>query len=96
MNEAGNAPGAQQGDVIVTLVKPVGGIEEIRVPSGEVTLAAESGQLIGVQLVTFDGRHLFVTAANLAGIVDAPADGDDDGKPAARAQRGRQPAAAGA
>jgi hypothetical protein len=72
MADAGNAPGAQQGDVVVTLIKPVGGIEEIRVPSDLVSLAAEVGNLIGVQLMTADGRHLFVAAGNLAGIVDAP------------------------
>jgi hypothetical protein len=72
MAEAGNKPGAQEGDVVVTLNKPVGGIEEIRVPSNLVTIAAEAGQLIGVQLMTADGRHLFVAAGNLAGIVDAP------------------------
>jgi hypothetical protein len=76
MAEAGNAPGAQQGDVVVTLIKPVGGVEEVRVPSSEVTLAVEAGNFIGLQVKGHDGRHLFVTAANLAGIIDAPA-GDD-------------------
>jgi hypothetical protein len=85
MNEAGNKPGAQQGDVIVVLLKPVGGIDEIRVPSDLVTIAAEAGSLIGVQLITADGRHLFVSPQNLAGIIDAPLakagddkDGDED------------------
>jgi uncharacterized protein YcfJ len=92
MNDAGNEPGAQKGDVVVTLNKPVGGIDEIRVPSDLVTIAAEAGQLIGVQLITADGRHLFVTAGNLAGIVDAPVksddDKDDDEKSGHRASRG--------
>jgi hypothetical protein len=93
MADAGNKPGAQQGDVLVTLFKPVGGIDEIRVPSAAVTIAAEAGNLIGVQLVTFDGRHLFVPAQNLAGIVDAPVDSDegDDGKPSSKSSRGRGP-----
>lgn len=72
MADAGNKPGAQQGDVILTLVKPVGGVEEVTVPSSAVTFAAEAGQLIGVQVMLPDGRHLFATAANLAGVVDAP------------------------
>jgi hypothetical protein len=101
MADAGNAPGAQQGDVIITLVKPVGGVEEVRVPSNEVTLAAEAGNLIGVQVTGYDGRHLFIAAGNLAGIIDAPAGDDekDDAKPAHRgtaASRAKAPAAGGA
>jgi hypothetical protein len=91
MADAGNAPGPQQGDVIVTLVKPVGGVDEIRVPSDLVSIAAEAGNLIGVQLVTADGRHLFIAGSNLAGIIDAPvkksgedADKDADDKSAHR------------
>jgi hypothetical protein len=94
MADAGNKPGAQQGDVLVTLIKPVGGIDEIRVPSAAVIIAAEAGQLIGVQLMTFDGRHLFVAAGNLAGIVDAPVGDDkDDDKSGHRASKagGRSP-----
>ena len=72
MADAGNKPGAQQGDVTVTMIKPIGGIDEITVPSAGVILAAEVGQLIGVQLITPGGRHLFIAAGNLAGIVDAP------------------------
>jgi hypothetical protein len=81
MADAGNAPGQQQGDVIVTLMEPVGGVQEVTVPSGDVTVAAEAGNLIGVQLKTPDGRHLFISAANLAGMIDAPASEDKD-KPA--------------
>jgi hypothetical protein len=88
MNDAGNAPGEQQGDVLITLVKAVGGIEEMRVPSREVTLAAEAGNLIGVQVTGYDGRHLFIAAGNLAGIIDAPADGDEE-KPPAKTLRAR-------
>jgi len=72
MAEAGNVPGAQQGDVIVTLMEPVGGVQEVTVPSNDVSIAAEAGSLIGVQVMLPDGRHLFVSAANLAGMVDAP------------------------
>jgi hypothetical protein len=72
MAEAGNAPGAQQGDVVVTLVKPVGGLEEVTVPSDAVTIAAEAGNLIGVQVMLPDRRRLFISANNLAGMVDAP------------------------
>ena len=81
MADAGNKPGAQQGDVIVSLIKPVGGIDEITVPSAGVILAAEAGQLIGVQLITPGGRHLFIAAANLAGIVDAPLDSEEHRRP---------------
>jgi hypothetical protein len=95
MNDAGNAPGAQQGDVIITLIKPVGGVEEVRVPSNEVTLAVEAGNFIGVQVTGFDGRHLFVSAANLAGIIDAPVDGDGEKTPA-RVVRGKAAVPAGA
>jgi hypothetical protein len=98
MAEAGNEPGAQQGDVIVTLIHAVGGIDEIRVPSDLVTIAAEAGNLIGIQLVTADGRHLFVSSQNLAGIVDAPKakakagdKDDDDEKPGHRASRSGRP-----
>lgn len=87
MNEAGNAPGAQNGDVVITLMEPVGGIKEVRVPSREVILAAEAGNLIGLQVIGHDGRRLFVSASNLAGIVDAPA--EEDEKPAAHRGPGR-------
>lgn len=80
MADAGNKPGAQQGDVTITMIKPIGGIDEITVPSAGVILAAEAGQLIGVQLITPGGRHLFIAAGNLAGIVDAPLKSDDDDK----------------
>jgi hypothetical protein len=89
MAEAGNAPGAQQGDVVVTLLQPVGGVGEVTVPSNDVTIAAEAGNLIGVQVMLPDGRHLFVSAGNLAGMVDAPRAED---KPA---RRGRQQAGDG-
>lgn len=72
MADAGNKPGAQKGDVIVTLMEPVGGVQEVTVPSNGVTIAAEAGNLIGVQLMMPDGRHLFISAANLAGMIDAP------------------------
>jgi hypothetical protein len=74
MADAGNKPGAQQGDVVVTLTQPVGGVGEFTVPSGAVTIAAEAGQMIGVQAVLDDGRRLFVPAGNIAGIIDAPAE----------------------
>jgi hypothetical protein len=74
MNDAGNKPGAQQGDVTITLFQPVGGVQEATVPSGAVNIAAEAGNLIGVQVMLPDGRHLFVQASNLAGIIDAPTD----------------------
>jgi hypothetical protein len=85
MAQAGNAPGAQQGDVVVTLLQPVGGVSEVTVPSNDVTIAAEAGNLIGVQLLLDDGRRLYVNGSNLAGIIDAPLEGDverEEGRPA--------------
>ena len=87
MAAAGNAPGAQQGDVILTLTEPVGGVKEVTVPSDAVTLAVEAGQLIGVQVMMTDGRRLFASAANLAGMVDAPA--AEEAKPARTRQPGK-------
>jgi hypothetical protein len=86
MADAGNAPGAQKGDVVVTLLQPVGGVGEVTVPSGSVTIAAEMGNLIGVQLKLADGRHLFIAGSNLAGMVDAPHEDarDEEHKPAGR------------
>jgi hypothetical protein len=78
MAEAGNAPGSQKGDVVVTLMEPVGGVQEVTVASNDVTVAAEAGNLIGVQLVMPDGRRLFISAANLAGMVDAPHEEEKD------------------
>jgi hypothetical protein len=84
MAESGNAPGDQKGDVVVTLIQPVGGVSEVTVPSSEVILAAEAGNLIGVQVMLPDGRHLFVNNANLAGMVDAPGEEPGGDKPARR------------
>jgi hypothetical protein len=88
MADAGNAPGAQQGDVVVALLQPVGGVSEVTVPSNDVTVAAEMGNLIGVQLKTPDGRRMFVSAANLAGMIDAPREDVSD-KAAARRPPGK-------
>jgi hypothetical protein len=81
MAEAGNAPGQNKGDVIVTLMEPVGGVQEVTVPSGDVAVAAEAGNLIGVQVMMPDRRRLFVSAANLAGMVDAPSGEDKPARP---------------
>lgn len=72
MAAAGNMPGANKGDVVITLVQPVAGISELTVPSGSVSIAAEAGNLIGLQVMMPDGRRLFVNSGNLAGFVDAP------------------------
>jgi len=87
--EQGNAPGAQQGDVVITLVQAVGGVSEVTVPSDDVTFAAEAGSLIGLQVRLTDGRRLFVNAGNLAGIIDAPAEGEARDKAAARRGPGK-------
>lgn len=80
MAAAGNKPGAQQGDVVVALINPVEGTGAFTVPSDAVTIAAEAGQMIGAQVVLPDGRHLFVPAGNLAGIIDAPEEAVPAGK----------------
>lgn len=92
--EQGNAPGAQQGDVVVTLLQSVGDISEVIVPSGDVSIAAEAGSILGVQVKLPDGRRLFVMGNNVAGIIDAPpqkardaADDDAPSKPASRARQ---------
>lgn len=74
MGEAGNVPGTNKGDVVITLLQPIGGIGELTVPSNDVSVAAEAGNLIGLQVMLADGRRLFVNSGNLAGFVDAPAE----------------------
>jgi hypothetical protein len=48
MADAGNKPGAQQGDVVTSLLQPVAGVCEVTVPSDSVGLAAEAGSLTGM------------------------------------------------
>lgn len=74
--EQGNEPGAQRGDVVVTFLQPVGGVGEVTVPSGDVAIAAEAGSVNGIQIKLPDGRRLFAGWANVAGIIDAPAEGE--------------------
>jgi hypothetical protein len=69
----GNQPGDNQGDVVVVLAAPVeGSITAYTVPSGAVTLAAESGNVSIVQVLLPDGRRLSLFPANVIGIIDAP------------------------
>lgn len=89
--QQGNAPGPQQGDVVVTLLQPVGGVGEFTVPSDSVTFAAEAGNLIGIQAVLPDGRRLFAAAGNIAGVVDAPP--EHESKRSGRAPRSGDAAA---
>lgn len=87
--EQGNAPGAQRGDVVVTFLQPVGGVGEVTVPSSEVAIAAEAGSVNGVQVRLPDGRRLFASWGNVAGIIDAP---EHEEKPASgRRQAAKQP-----
>lgn len=74
--EQGNVPGAQRGDVVVTLIQPVGGINEVTVPSNEVAIAAEAGNVNGIQVRLPDGRRMFASWANVAGIIDAPTEAE--------------------
>jgi hypothetical protein len=71
--DVGNKPGAQQGDVIVQLSVPVGGVESFTCSSDALTAAGEAGQLITLAVRLEDGRHLLVPWVNVAGIIDAPA-----------------------
>ena len=83
--QQGNVPGAHQGDVIVTFTQPIGGVDEVTVPSNDVTIAAEAGGIIGIQVVLPDGRRLFAMSGGVAGIVDAPLENEgkrDSGRPA--------------
>jgi hypothetical protein len=73
--QAGNEPGANTGDVVVELVKPVAGLDSIRCPSGDLTVQAEGGVIIGLTVVLEDGRRVLVPWAGVSAIVDAPADG---------------------
>lgn len=70
--DQGNQPGANRGDVLVELVEPVSGEKVFRVPSGSVTVAAEQGQLVGVQVTLGDGRRMWLPATNVAAVIDAP------------------------
>lgn len=93
--QQGNEPGAQQGEVVVTLMQPVGGVGEVTLPSNDVAIAAEAGNMIGVQLLLGDGRRLFVGAGNVAGILDAPVSKEvrgrrSDGDPATGGRRPEQ------
>jgi hypothetical protein len=70
--DAGNAPGTNQGDVVVELAAPVAGMESITVPSGQVTAQLSGGQLTGLTLTLADGRRMLVPWANVLAISDAP------------------------
>lgn len=72
LHEAGNEPGAQAGEVVVELVSPVAGEPSYQLPSADLQLAVEAGSFIGAQAVLPDGRHIFIPAANIAGVIDAP------------------------
>lgn len=72
LSDVGNQPGAQQGDVVVELAAPVGSLSSITCPSADLSVAVEAGQFIAVHVTLKDGRHLFIPAGNIAGIIDAP------------------------
>lgn len=67
--DLGNEPGEQQGNITVHLISPVEGMSSITGPSGALTIAAEAGSVVGA-MMQIDGRHLFIPAVNIAGIVD--------------------------
>jgi hypothetical protein len=80
LTDAGNEPGANEGDVTIHLISPVEGVQQFNCPSREVTLAAEMGQFIGLQVQLPDGRRLFVPAVNVSGIIDTPKDAPPQAK----------------
>jgi hypothetical protein len=93
LSQLGNKPGAQQGDVVVELTAPVAGMHAITCPSIELSLALEAGAFLGAHVVLGDGRKLFVPAANIAGIIDAPPGGAPEAKtPALRPSASRRTA----
>lgn len=69
--QLGNRPGKHAGDVTVYLVQPVEGSRAWTVPSDTVTVAAEQGCLVGIQLTLADGRRAFAPGSNVLAIVDA-------------------------
>ena len=70
--EQGNQPGAHEGDVTIVLSAPVDGKSDITCPSDAVTVAAEQGTIHGL-MVQLEGRRLFLPAASVVAITDAPA-----------------------
>jgi hypothetical protein len=74
---AGNRPGNQQGDVEVHLAASVAGMKKVTCASADLSLVVEAGQFIGCTVMT-GGRHLFLPATNVAGIIDAPLSGGKD------------------
>jgi hypothetical protein len=68
--EMGNRPGKNRGDVTLVLIQPVENRAEWVVPSAAVTVAAEAGCLVGVQVELPDGRRAFFPGANVLAIID--------------------------
>lgn len=75
LEQYGNEPGLNQGDVVIELGTPIDGMEKITVASDKVSFGAEAGTVVGVSVELDDGRHLFVPWANVTGFIDAPAAG---------------------
>ena len=73
LEQFGNKPGLNQGDVVIELDKPVDGLQSITVASDKVSFGAEAGSVVGVTVELGDGRHLFVPWSNVIGFIDAPA-----------------------
>lgn len=73
LEQFGNEPGLNQGDVVIELAKPVDGMEKITVASDKVSFGAEAGSVIGLSVELDGGRHLFVPWSNVTGFLDAPA-----------------------
>lgn len=75
LEQFGNEPGLNQGDVVIELDKPVDGMQSITVASDKVSFGAEAGSVVGIVVELDDGRHMFVPWANVTGFIDAPAAG---------------------
>jgi hypothetical protein len=72
IEEQGNVPGRQLGNVTVTFTQPLAGMNEVTLPSNDVTIVAEGGSIHGLQFKLKDGRRVFAFQGAVAGIADAP------------------------
>lgn len=83
--ELGDQPGDHKGNVTVYVTSLHGGESEFTLPSADVTIAAESGCLVGVALKLPDGRRMFVPGSNVTAIIDG-----SGGKPGRLARHATQ------
>lgn len=70
--EMGNKPDLNQGDVVIDLIAPAGGMKSVTAASENMIIGAEAGAVVGLFVKLPDGRRLFIPGVNIAGIIDAP------------------------